>query len=173
VKNGKGRLREKYGAKGEQGVHCILFDEIPLIKFHGDSYFCPTCEKLVAAGYGLDKIDRKAISEIRNLINIPFQSLEQSLYDISPLLRLLSSGYYALVDAQLYPTDGEGNFFWNVTNTPKLNKATAPVYDHFNWSEENPMYLLHHNHQDFLIKLQLIFIGISQNIELLLTILEV
>ncbi|MBP1671588.1 MAG: hypothetical protein H6Q22_1160 [Bacteroidetes bacterium] len=37
------------------------------------------CEKLVAAGYGLNMSDHQVISELRDVLNRKFVSLEESL----------------------------------------------------------------------------------------------
>lgn len=142
LKNGKGILRQKYGSNNTQGLSCLVYDNIPLNKFHGDEYFCPTCEKLISAGYGLDKPNDKTILKMRETLNQPFVSLEQSLKSLEPLLGLLSTGYYALADLELLPTDGNGNFFWTIGNKPILNKALCQIYDNGNWSEDGPKYIL-------------------------------
>ncbi|EPY2291167.1 hypothetical protein FDF49_02465 [Clostridium sporogenes] len=142
LKNGKGILKQKYGSNDTQGLSCLVYDNIPLSKFHGDEYFCPTCEKLISAGYGIDKTDDQTISKLRETLNQPFISLEESLKSLEPLLGLLSIGYYALVDLELFPTDGNDNFFWSVGNKPTLNKATCTIYDDGNWSEDGPKYIL-------------------------------
>ncbi len=142
LKNGKGILRQKYGSNETQGLSCLVYDNIPLNKFHGEEYFCPTCEKLISAGYGLDKANDYTISKLRETLNQPFVSLEQSLQNLEPLLGLLPTGYYALTDIELFPTDGDGNFFWTIGNNPILNKATCTIYDNGNWSEGGPKYIL-------------------------------
>lgn len=51
VKNGKGLLSVKYGYLDNDALATLVYGKTPFIKFHGDGpYFCPTCEKLVAAG---------------------------------------------------------------------------------------------------------------------------
>ncbi len=142
LKNGKGILKQKYGSNDTQGLSCLVYDNSPLSKFHADEYFCPTCEKLISAGYGLDKINDQTISKLRETLNQPFVSLEESLKNLEPLLGLLPTGYYALADLELLPTDGNDNFFWSVGNKPMINKASCPVYDNGNWSEDRPKYIL-------------------------------
>ena len=129
VKNGKGLLSMKYGYLDNDAFATLIFGDIPLIKFHGEgSYFCPTCEKLVAAGYGLNMSDQQVISELHDILNKKFVSLEESVENLKPLLGLLQTGYYALVDSELCPTDGNGNFFWKLNNKPDYNKASCPIY---------------------------------------------
>ncbi|PYI51003.1 hypothetical protein DLM86_26925 [Paenibacillus flagellatus] len=61
---------------------------------------------------------------------------------IKPMLSLLEDGYYFLTRIEMIPTDGEGNFFWNLTSSKKLYKATAPVYYKFHVSPGTPKFLL-------------------------------
>ncbi|WP_042338783.1 hypothetical protein [Desulfosporosinus youngiae] len=105
VKNGKGLLSTKYGYLENEALATLVYGDTPLIKFQADeAYFCPTREKLVAAGYGLEMSDQKVISELREVLNHKFISLEKSLENLQLLLRLLPAGYYALVDTELCPT---------------------------------------------------------------------
>jgi len=133
LKNGKGILKQKYGSNDTHGLSCLVYDNSPLSRFHADEYFCPTCEKLISD---------QTISKLRETLNQPFVSLEESLKNLEPLLGLLPTGYYALADLELFPTDGNDNFFWSVGNKPVINKASCPVYDDGNWSEDRPKYIL-------------------------------
>ena len=144
VKNGKGLLRAKYGSAGGKGLCALVFDGVPLIKFHGDEYLCPTCEKFVSAGYGLNMCENKELEELGEIINAPFVNIKKSFDDLKPLLGLLPTGYYTFSDEELFPTDGQGNFFWNVSNDPALNQATCPAHDpqSFEWGKAIPKYIL-------------------------------
>lgn len=144
VKNGKGLLSMKYGYLENDAFATLVYGDTPLIKFHGEGpYFCPTCEKLVAAGYGLNMSDQQVISELRDTLNCRFVSLEESLETLKPLLGLLPTGYYALVNTELCPTDGNGEFFWKLNNNPTYNKASCPIYAGDGiWSDEIPYYIL-------------------------------
>lgn len=44
VKNGKGLLAKRYGNYEKQGLATLVYDDVPLVKFHADEYFCSTCE---------------------------------------------------------------------------------------------------------------------------------
>ncbi|MBI0036515.1 hypothetical protein H3S88_12675 [Gilliamella sp. B14448G11] len=146
VKNGKGLLCEKYGYTSDLGFRSLFFNDIPLIKFYGDEYMCPTCNRLISAGYGLDQSDKnkKVLSQLNNVLNAPFINLEQSLNDLKPLLGLLPSGYYQLSDEELFPTNGDGKFFWCIDNTQVINYASSGFwnYEDFNFSILQPKYLL-------------------------------
>ena len=144
VKNGRGLLRVKYGSLGDKGLCALVFDGVPLIKFHGDEYFCPTCEKFISAGYGLNVCKNKELKKLSEIFNAPFVNIKKSFDDLKPLFGLLPTGYYTLSDEELFLTDGQGNFFWNISNDPILNQATCPVYDpqSFEWSKAIPKYIL-------------------------------
>jgi len=44
-----------------------------------------------------------------------------------PLLGLLEDGFYVLADCEVFPSDGNGHFFWNVPNEPTENPITSRV----------------------------------------------
>jgi hypothetical protein len=138
VQNGKGLIREKHGSYGEQGLSTLVYDDIPLTKFHGDEYLCPTCEKLISAGYGLDKVDENVILKLRKTLNESFAFIDESLKDLEPILGLLPTGYYGIADIELYPTDGCGNFFWKTGNIPVVNRAASPIYEVYNFEYADP-----------------------------------
>ncbi|AIY80256.1 hypothetical protein U728_922 [Clostridium botulinum 202F] len=143
VKNGKGLLAEKYGNYEKDALATLVYDNVPLVKFHADEYFCPTCEKLVSAGYGLNMAADNIIEKMHETLNAPFISLEDSFDNIKPILGLLQTGYYALVDTELYPSNGNGEFFWKTSNLPELNKASCPIYGGDGlWSEPIPKYII-------------------------------
>lgn len=143
VKNGKGLLGVKYGNYQKKAMLALAYEEIPLVRFYGDEYFCPTCEKLISAGYGIDMKENNIISKTQETLNANFVSLKQSLNELKPILGLLETGYYALVDIELSPSNGNGEFFWKTTNVPTYNKASCPIYSgDGNWSDSRPYYIL-------------------------------
>lgn len=126
--NGKNALSTRVHAISDDHVYTYLqmcLNNIPIIQINDT--VCPTCSKLLATGYGIEKADCQELIEIRNRINEPFVSLDKSIEDMTPLLTLLESGLYIIADAICYPTDGNGNFFWNVPNHMTENPATAGV----------------------------------------------
>lgn len=142
VKNGRGLIKQKYGDDGNKGLSSLVYDDIPISKIHGDCNFSTTCEKFISAGYGLDKVKDKTIFELERVLNKPFVSLEDSFKNLEPLIELLPDGYYALADLELLPTNGDGEFFWNLGNEPKYNRASAPISDDETWLEVKPKYIL-------------------------------
>ncbi len=147
VKNGKDLLSMKAGYCSSNGVlTTLVYGNTPLIKFCEDIYrdFCPDRkEKLISAGYGLNMSDQQVISELRGILNSKFISLEESVEALKPLLGLLPTGYYALVDTELCPTDGNGEFFWKLNNKPTYNKASCSIHNEDGtYSEGFPYYIL-------------------------------
>ena len=88
---------------------------------------CPTCAGLLATGYGIEKADDGVLSTVRAAMNNSYKDTVSAIQAIYPLLDLLSDGYYLIADADLYPADGEGNFFWNVPNELTINRATSEI----------------------------------------------
>lgn len=114
VKNGKGLLREVYAQLMEEErsfVACMMGDK-PLFQLQGDEYYCPTCEKIMRSGYGLNQGMYEELSEIRAGVNQRVSTTGEAASAIFPLLKLLRSGFYVILDTTLHPTDGNGNFFW-------------------------------------------------------------
>ncbi len=108
---------------GSYYVSHICLNDVPLVQINSSR--CPTCQSLVATGFGIEKADCKQLLEIQDRINSPFVSIDKSIEDISPLLCLLKTGLYIIADGFCYPTDGDDNFFWNTSNKETLNPATA------------------------------------------------
>ena len=89
---------------------------------------CPTCQSLLAAGYGLPE-NAPELRQAADAIAAPFDGLEEALERLSPVTGLLSPGYYILTLTRCYPTDGNGHFFWDVPNSYTDSPATAKTYN--------------------------------------------
>ena len=144
--NGAGKLKEVYKEVEDlknSYLAQIRLNDIPLIQINTD-YYISTIECLLATGYGIENANCKEILEIQEKINSDFISLEDSIETITPLLKLLNNGFYMIADVECYPTDGNGNFFWNVPNDLVLNPATAMKClrdDDFTYIGRQPVYL--------------------------------
>ena len=144
--NGAGKLKEVYKEVEDlknSYLAQIRLNDIPLIQINTD-YYISTIECLLATGYGIENANCKEILEIQEKINLDFISLEDSIETITPLLKLLNNGFYMIADVECYPTDGNGNFFWNVPNDLVLNPATAMKClrdDDFTYIGRQPVYL--------------------------------
>ena len=143
--NGAGKLREvRKEVKNLKNGYLsqIRLNNVPLIQMNKE--YIPTIESLLATGYGIENANCKEILEIQGKINSDFISLENSIKTIIPLLKLLDNGFYMIADAECYPTDGNGNFFWNVPNNMVLNPATAEkclIDNDFTYIAGQPAYL--------------------------------
>ena len=122
--NGAGKLKTffsdgYYPAK-------IRLNGIPLVRIN--SPYCPTSNSLLATGYGIENANCQELMEIQKEINADFISLENSIKTMEPLLKLFETGFYLIAEAECYPTDGNGNFFWNVPNKLTDSPATGLAY---------------------------------------------
>lgn len=125
--NGKGSLSVSHNKTWEnRTISQIKLNNIPLIQINSPA--CPTCESIIATGYGIEKAKCKELINISDKINSDFISLNKSIDDLKPLLLLLEKGLYVIADTICYPTDGEGNFFWDVPDEPVECKATAVAH---------------------------------------------
>ena len=104
----------------------IRLNNTPLVQINTPD--CPTSNSLLATGYGIENAKCQELMEIQKEINADFISLENSIKAIEPLLKLFETGFYLIAEAECYPTDGNGNFFWNVPNKLTDSPATGLAY---------------------------------------------
>ena len=104
----------------------IRLNNTPLVQINAP--YCPTSNSLLATGYGIENAKCQELMEIQKEINADFISLENSIKAMSPLLKLFETGFYMIAEAECYPTDGNGNFFWNVPNKLTDSPATGLAY---------------------------------------------
>lgn len=128
VKNGKNTICETVGPESDDYDYCSLLqlNGKPLVQ--GQIPLCPTCKGLLATGYGIENIDCPELVAARECMNSDFVSIMDSAEKIKPLLGLLADGYYALVDAICFPSDGDGGFFYDVPNDLKRYDAACSEY---------------------------------------------
>ncbi len=145
VVNGKCKLRNKYkripdGYYGERSLKSLYLNEIPLV--HLNVPYCPTCKSMIATGYGINNTDTSEIKEIMDKLNSDYTNISDAIENIKPILGLLRSGLYVIADTISYPTDGNGNFFWDTNNEMTENSATGAVFTkNFELIEDVPMYI--------------------------------
>lgn len=123
VANGKGCLREVYGEADDRTYLTLMLHGQTLLQLQGDEYFCPTCEKILKSGYGLEQTQEFWQNKLND--DVPLQAAVEG---IKPILGLLQSGYYVIVDTALYPTDGQGNLFCEVPNAEEYAAGTCIYY---------------------------------------------
>lgn len=138
--NGKAKLKMKrYNSKLDSrdakpflnGICSLCIDDAPLIQIYSECA-CPTCESLLAAGYGTPS-DNTALRQAADRMNALYNGIEDAIGRIEPLISMLPSGAWILTASDYYPTDGNGHFFWNVPNDFTSFAATAQIYDCVNF----------------------------------------
>ncbi len=128
VKNGKNTIRERYGPANEDYEldSQMQINGMPVVQARLPE--CPTCKGMLAAGYGIENIDCPELKAARECMNSPFVSITDSAEKIKPLLGLLGDGYYVLADTICLPSDGDGRFFYDVTDDFRLYDAVCDDY---------------------------------------------
>ena len=104
----------------------MTLNEIPIVQMSPN--YCPTCCGLLATGYGIDNANCSELLKISDYINSEFRDLESLTEKIKPLIGLLEDGIYLIRDIKTFPTDGNNNFFWNVSNKPEYYRAFTDAY---------------------------------------------
>jgi hypothetical protein len=122
IPSGKSELKWIYGPEGEDTYYFLMLNEIPIVKRHSVNS-CPTCEEIVLAGYGIDKVETSVIENLRICTSGKIDlSQPQVLDKLSPLLNLLKPGLYLLSVIPHCPSDGKGGFFWTSPVKPIYQK---------------------------------------------------
>ena len=126
--NGAGKFTEVSENNKDEDSYLrhIRLNDIPLVQIN--SPYCQTSSSLLASGYGIENTDCEELEKIQKEINSNFISLEKSIKTIEPLLKLFETGFYMIADAECYPTDGEKNFYWDISNKLKDFPATGSAY---------------------------------------------
>lgn len=126
VRNGKALLRPCviHDPDSDAGIHTLSWHGSPLIRFYTEAW-CPTCAEFVYAGFSND--DEGAAQFLSSLAewNQTGVGLNEAFTALTPLFSLFADGYYRLEERELYPTDGNGHFFWAVGNEKQPNPATT------------------------------------------------
>lgn len=140
VENGKGLLRQVYGESEAHSYVTLMMGDLPLIQFQDNEYYCPTCEKIVKSGYGMNQSFHLEMPEI----NWPKsrQPLEDAVKAIVPLLGLLKTGYYVILDTMLHPTDGNGEFFWDRPRAQVYKGSCLYYHGDGEWGTLRPHFMI-------------------------------
>lgn len=128
VKNGKGTLTHRISDEDEkyEYVSQLMLNNKPILQ--GKYPVCPTCAGMLATGYGIENINSMELKKVRECINSEFSGIESAFDNIKPLLGLLDDGYYVLADTRLYPSNGQGEFFYSIPNELTRNEVTCCEY---------------------------------------------
>lgn len=139
VENGRGDLYEAFTEGTKPSRYSLLFQGKTLFELQGDDYFCPTCEKIVKTAYNMEQTEEFHVNKINN----SGTTFEEAFNEMKPLLGLLATGYYCLWDTVLYPTDGNGNLFWDYPNNDKELPGSCILYFGDNeWGTHTPHYMI-------------------------------
>ena len=146
VKNGRSALRwvrQKDYDNDYMYLSALMLKDRPILQATLPE--CPTCEGLLATGYGIEKIDCSELKEIADKINMPYEGINQAVSNISAILGLLQDGTYVIADCNVFPTDGNGNFFWDVpselTSAPITAGCLTYIDDECNYTGGVPAFL--------------------------------
>lgn len=142
VKSGKGVLREVYGNYDKKSFRALMLKDKPLVQFQGDEYYCPTCEKIIRAGYGIESKELIRETEVIQEKGIQAKTLQQEVEQIYPLLNLLQEGYYIVLDTELIPTNGNGKFFWEPLNEEQVLGSCIYYYGNSEWGNLRPYFTI-------------------------------
>lgn len=136
IENSTGNLRmvrfeqSKDEPPYEDYCSALLLNDTPLVRTQSSG--CPTCESLLAAGYGLPEDSGEITNALKALCRT-YTELEEALKGLQPILGLLYPGLYILSYSDYFPTDGDGRFFWDVPEELTAFRATAELYDSENY----------------------------------------
>ena len=109
-----------------ESLICLTLRGTPLLSWL--AAVCETSESWLCTGWGLDTAECPELDALRETLNGGFTRLEEAVPALSPLLELLPEGVYVLAESDAYPTDGNGQFFWGVSDCLEQNPATGLVY---------------------------------------------
>ena len=128
IRTGKNTICEKYVQVNEDYEYGsqLLINGKPIVQARMPE--CPTCKGMLAAGYGIENIDCPELEAARECMNSGFISITDSAEKLKPLLGLLEDGYYVLADTVCLPSDGDGRFFYDVTDDFRLYDAVCDDY---------------------------------------------
>lgn len=137
IPTSNGQLRYVYGRDDHnEPKEFLLLNDIPLIKIHANE--CPTCDQILQAGYGLNKVEKNIVEQIECYENLCELNEDTFLDSMNPIVTLLESGLYLVSNIMYYPTDGQGNCFWTINNKPKISGGLVQSWQ----AQEIPSFLI-------------------------------
>jgi hypothetical protein len=77
---------------------------------------------MLATGYGVARASE--FFAVEDSVNAPYTGFGDAIDRIAPVLGLLPDGLVVVAEATLFPTDGDGHFFWDVPNALTVQPAT-------------------------------------------------
>jgi len=103
-----------------------MLDNKPLINSFGYESFCPTCAKVLSIGLGRGHTSTRLIDQVKDSQEFE-HDLSTAFEKVKPLLNILENGYYLLSFIEMIPTNGDGEFFWNLSTKRRTYNASSDV----------------------------------------------
>lgn len=137
IPDSKGQLKYVYGRdKRNEPKGFLLLNDVPLIKIHANE--CPTCDQILQAGYGIDKVGKNIVEQIECYENLCELDEDNFIDSLNPILMMLENGLYLFSNILYYPTNGQGDCFWTINNKPKISSGLAQSWQ----AQEIPSFLI-------------------------------
>lgn len=123
VSQGLGALRWPL-VEGEGGARRVLtLRETPLLFAQSsDEYWLSTCEKLLALGWGRDRVDAETLALIRDASHEVETPVHVLVDRIRSVLGLLEEGVYLVSRVPHWPTNGSSEPFWGYRRSSGRSK---------------------------------------------------
>lgn len=142
VNNGSGKLITKYGMDNSgEPFNVLMLDNKPLINSFGYELYCPTCAKVLSIGLGRGNATTSLIDKVKDSQEVG-NDLSTAFEKVKPLLSILENGYYLMSYIEMIPTNGEGEFFWNLSTKRRAYNASADVFYKYHSSMGVPKFIL-------------------------------
>lgn len=128
VSQGLGALRWRVVKANGVTKRALVLRDTPLLFAQSDEYWCPTCEKLLALGWGRNQVDDETLALVRNACSNMEVPVDVLVDQISPVLRLLQEGIYLVSRVPHSPTNGAGEPFWELSTELRPLEASKDWY---------------------------------------------
>jgi hypothetical protein len=143
VSKGLGVLRWRVVKVNGVEKWTLMLRDVPLLFAESGEYGCPTCEMLLALGWGRDQVDGETLTLVRNASSNLDAPLHVLVDQISPVLRLLDDGAYLVSRVPHSPTNGAGEPFWSLSTEPRPFEASKDLYfSDLGYAKGYPAFLL-------------------------------
>ena len=125
--------------KSDDYYRYLLVRGKPILEWQEENG-CPTCQQLLRAGNN-DFETERADLEIQN-VDLAFLARNSGnwIEKYSAVLDLFEPGFYLVTCNKYYPTDGDGNLFWE--SYDKLKTTKTINFGYFNYIENHPCFLI-------------------------------
>lgn len=126
VVHGQGRLLDATNQfdlpDGRKGLYrCITLDGKKLVQIRDAENPVEYGYGKIAPGEGLEHIDCEELQQVSEAFSSikPYAGFDDAVEKMGPLLGLLRSGYYMVVEVHTCPTNGGGRSYWDIDGVPR------------------------------------------------------